>query len=295
MKKSRLLTLCCITISYSAFANYPIQPLPIGNFVVPISQRPRPLFCFGQNLVEEGNLLGADALIFFEGQHKNEFVNSLTVLYGITDDLHTFVNVPVPAFRRVESTKKGGLGEINIQTEYVFFERNTLYRTAKATVIGTVYFPTGILIDPSPVNFSSYTLTHSFTAFLAAGTFGYTTFDWYFYTILGNLFPRKNENSQLGQVLFYEFAVGHNLGRYSDKVLALTLEFYGTYQKQTLIDMSYDPNSGGNTFFLAGAFWYSTDRVMIQAGVNVPVLQHLRGTQTKASFVLMWQGTWTFQ
>lgn len=49
--------------------------IALGNFALSISQRPRPLFSFGQNLVEQGDFLASEAIVFMPGERRSEMEN----------------------------------------------------------------------------------------------------------------------------------------------------------------------------------------------------------------------------
>ncbi len=47
-----------------------------------------------------------------------------------------------------------------------------------------------------------------------------------------------------------------------------------------------DPNSGGTTLFLSPGLQYVTKKWIVEAGVQIPVVQHLNGTALKNNYVL---------
>lgn len=282
-----------LLLIFSSFT-YSYKQIPLGNFALAISQRPRPLFSFGQNIVEEGDFLANDTITFLPGKRRSEFVNSFTFLYGFTDYFHAFVCIPAPVYRKVDTIKATKIGDINIQAEYQFFERETVTSAAKATIYANIFTPTGILVEPSPVNFSRYAILYDFAAALLGTIWCYTAIDWYGFAALANLFPFKNKDIHLGQNFFFQSGIGHNLSIYDDKILFLLLEFYIVRNQHNLISSARDPNSGGLTLFLGPSFWYSTERIIFQVGIDIPFYQKLNGDQPKSTVYGCAALTWKF-
>lgn len=275
-------------------ATYAQEQVPIGNFAVAISQRPRPLFGFAQNIVEQGDFLASDTITFLPGKRRSEFVNAFTFLYGFTDYFHALVCIPAPVYRKVDDTKATRAGDITIQAEYQFFEQETTTSATKATVYGSIFTPTGILVEASPVNFSRYPIDYNFTAFLMGTLCCYTAIDWYGFASCANLFPAKHHDIRLGQIFFFQSGIGHNLGIYDDKILFLLLEFYIVKTQHNRINGVRDINSGGLTLFLGPSFWYSNEQVIFQAGIDIPVFQKLQGNQPKSTAFSCASLTWKF-
>lgn len=279
-----------------AFANavHAYEQIPMGNFALAISQRPRPLFSFGQTIVERGDFLISDTITFLPGKRRAEFVNALTFLYGFTDYFHAYFQIPAPVYRKVDTTKATKCGDINIFAEYQFFQRETPVSATKATIYANIFMPSGILVEPSPVNFSRLAIIYNFTAFLFGALWCHTTIDWYCFAAFANLFPIKKDHIKLGQNFFFQSGIGHNLGIYDDKILFLLLEFYIVRNQHNRIHGLRDKNSGGLTLFLGPSFWYSTERIIFQAGVDIPVYQRLHGNQPKSTAFGCMALTWKF-
>lgn len=263
---------------------YCYEQVPEGNFALAISQRPRPLFSFGQNMVDQGDFLASEVMVFMPGNRRSEFVNAVTFLYGFTDYFHAFVCIPGPVYRKVDTIKATKLGNINIQAEYQFMQKETTTSALKATVYANIFTSTGILVEPSPVNFSHYEINNAIGAFLLGTIWYYTAIDWYGFMAVANLFPFKKNDIQLGQNFFFQSGIGHNLGIYDDKILFLLLEFYIVRNQHNIVSGLRDINSGGITMFLGPSFWYSTERIIFQTGIDIPVLQKLNGDQPKSTF-----------
>ena len=202
--------------------------------------------------------------------------------------------MPAPVYRKVDTTKDTKLGDINIQGEYQFYKRETATSAIKATIYANIFSPTGILVEPSPVNFSRYEIIDDFAAFLLGTIWFYTAIDWYGFVAFANLFPFKKKGIQLGQNFFFQSGIGHNLGIYDDKIVFLLVEFYLVRNQHNRIKGLRDPNSGGLTLFLGPSFWYSNERIIFQAGVDIPVLQKLHGDQPKSTVYGCLALTWKF-
>lgn len=265
-------------------------PMPIGNFALPISQQPSPLFSFGQNIVDQGDKIGYISPIFLAGDDtKRFFYNEFYFLYGITDRLSIFGLLPAPVINKQNGVRVSGLGDIILQLEYSILDKRTETSMTQATIVGSMYLPTGIMqtdeTDIISVH-APFTGNGSISFFLG-GTLSHTTIDWYSFASMGGLITtHAGHRGKIGNSFFYQAGIGHNLGRYCDKIMMLILEIDGIRSGHDIICDDIDLDSGGNIVYVGPTFYYSNVDTIFQAGFQIPVIQNLKGVQAKNSFLV---------
>lgn len=265
-------------------------PLSIGNFVLPISQQPSPLFSFGQNIVDKGDKIGYVSPIFLAGHdQKRFFYNEIYFLYGITDRLSIFGLLPVPVINKQDGIRISGFGDIIVQMEYAFLDKRTDTSILQATIVGSIYFPTGIMQtdETNIISVHAPFTGNGATSFFMGTTLSRTAIDWYSFASMGGLITmHAGHRGKIGNSFFYQAGIGHNLGRYCDKIMMLLLEIDGVWSGKDIICNEVDFNSGGNIIYVGPVFYYSNEDTIFQAGFQIPAIQNLKGDQAKNSFLL---------
>jgi hypothetical protein len=274
--------------------------IPIGNFALPTAQIPGPLFGFGQNIVDAGDIQGYDFVTYVHGPKKYFFDNELFFLFGITDFSSIVLEIPVPVISKENGSSTSGFGDILLQGEYAYFAKHAPTSLSQATIIGTLFLPSGVLDlkctgEPGVVpTHDPYTGAGS-PSFLIGGTLSHMTIDWYYFLTAGNIFNTERHCTKIGNSTHYQAGIGRNLKHLKEQVLLLLLEFDGIrYHKDKLAGV-INPDSGGHIIFLGPSLWYSTRRFIFQVGFQVPVYQKLFGQQNKTSFQVSVSFGYTFQ
>lgn len=266
------------------------EPLPIGNFVLPISQQPSPLFSFGQNIVEQGDKIFYINPILLVGRDtKRFFYNELFFLYGLTDQLSIFGLLPVPVINKQNGIRISGFGDIILQLEYSVLDKRTESSIIQSTIVGSVYLPTGIMqTDETDIISAHAPFTgNGATSFFLGTTFSRTTIDWYSFASMGGLITtHAGHRGKIGNSFFYQAGLGHNLGHYCDKIMMVMVEMDGVLSKRDIICDEVDFDSGGNIVYIGPTFYYANKDTIFQAGFQIPAIQHLNGVQAKNSFLL---------
>ncbi len=277
-------------------ANEHVDPLPIGNFALPISQQPSPLFSFGQNIVDKHDALGYVNPIYFKGKDRKIFFNELIAIYGLTDEASLFIQLPAPAINKENHLFSSGFGDLLIQGEYAYFDRRNANSVSQATIVGSIFLPTGIFQEDGPNASPHVPFTGlGSTAFFLGATASHTTFNWYMFTSLGGVFTTNTKKkSKLGNSCLYQAGIGRNIAHFNDKILLLLFELDGITSKHDRIEGITDFNSGGNVIFCGPCLYFSTRRLIFQAGIQVPVYQKLHGFQSKISYQISISFAWLF-
>jgi len=268
-----------------------------GNLALPTSQMPGPLFSFGQTTVDKHDLLFYCFADYLNGVNKNYSDVVLGVLYGITDEISLFINLPFAPQHQQDTMISSGVEDIYIQLEWEFICQESLTAYNDATLVGGIFFPTGEFEQQSlgaparilPISFGSPTY------FLGA-TVKHLATKWYVYASPAALITTKHTcvNTKLGNQFLYEAGIGRNIGNPWGCIFTWVLELNGAYAMQDRIEGTIDPNSGGNIVFLGPSLFFSSERLILQAGISFPIVQQFIGQQNKNNYLFACDFFWKF-
>jgi hypothetical protein len=256
------------------------EPPKIGNFALPSQQQPGALISFGQNTIDKKQArwyLFADDFIGVE-KHFADIIPG--ILYGVTDNLSIFFNVPIAASYRENKNHSSGLEDVFLQLEYGFYAKQTSTFSDEATLVTHVTFPTGSTQKQPTTGFGSPSV------FLGA-TFNRTYVDWFGFTSHGVVETTSHDGTKIGNQFLYQFGLGRNIKSVvSQWMLAWMVEVDGLYVQRNKIQGITDPDSGGNVIYITPSLWFSTKKLIIQLGVGAPITQHLFGEQKRDNYLL---------
>ena len=250
------------------------DPLPIGNFSLPLSQQVGPLVSFGENILGKGEFityLDADAYIG-DDLYSTDAIPS--VVYGIRDDLSLFLQVPLAPGNKRDGSHSAGFEDMSLQLEYAFYSGSTEVSSTQATFVANVTFPTGSSEKMPPTGFGS-------TSFFLGPTINYTTQQWFVFTSSGATLTTSSCGTQFGDAVLYQFGFARDFRSPPGWVFAWMVEFDGQYTWKNTIHGKTDPNSGGNVIYVTPSLWMSSKQYILQLGVGYPIVQHLFGHQSK--------------
>ncbi len=254
-------------------------PPDIGNFALPASQQLGPLVSFGQNILLQNQVqlfLFADD---YAGVNKHSIDLIPSVLYGITDNLSLFLNMPYAASYEQGSNKSTGFEDAFVQLEYAFYNGSTSCFADQATVVANVTVPTGSIQKNPSTGVGS-------PSFFLGTTFSRTFVDWYYFVSPGATFTTAKTGTKFGNSYLYQGGFGRNIANINGWLLAWMLEGDGTYTQKDRVQGSLDPNSGGNVIYLTPSFWASTKKLLFQLGAGWAVAQRLNGSQPQNTYLL---------
>ncbi len=262
-----------------------VTQLPLGNFALPASQQPGPLFAFGQNILDKNDLQFFAYLVSTIGPQKNysDFIPS--ILYAVSDEFSLLVNFPIAVHYKLDSDKSAGIADISVQAEWAFYGKNTLTTAAEGTIVINVGFPSGSLSKNPPTGFGGMTV-------FVGATLSYGTIDWYIFTSQGTLLTTSHKQSKLGNQFLYQFGVEYCVNFIPGWITAFMLELHGIFTQRETLKGVIDVNTGGNIFFAAPSVWFSSEHFIAQAGFGVPITQHVNGIQRKTNFVVAFDFAW---
>lgn len=262
------------------FGLYRQEPKQIkkGHLALPTSQQTSPLFSFGQNIVDKYDKQLYSYLNAPLGEN-NRFVQWVfEPLYGITNNLSLLIGVPLALDYRIDGFKSSGINDLVFQLEGALVNYDTIEQTTMVTLVANITAPTGDAFTIPPLGYANPT-------FFIGSTASYMSNRWYFFTCLGARLPTKRGNTRFGNNYLYQCgAAASLLSKENHYIFAAEVELFGSYSERNTIRGCIDPNYGGNVVYLGPSLWFSTQHLMLQAGVAYPIAQHLLGAQGNNSW-----------
>lgn len=282
---------CVIAIFLMIFSIYSkdgdeVGQLKVGNFALPASQEIAPLFSFGQHVIEKGVLQAYSYVSWLKGKKQENLLIAPSLLYGITDELSFFINIPVYITNKVDNKKSTGISDISGTFEYAYYNTNSLTASNTFTVLAALSLPTGSNSFSLSTDFNSKIPSTGFgsTSFFLGTTFAHLAIDWYVYTSYGVILTTSKNNNKIGNEFLYQFGFGKNIPTSPKWIFTWIIECNGYYDQHDRIGKIIDPNSGGNSIYIGPSLWLSSEKYIFQAGISFPAYQNLFGCQNKNDF-----------
>lgn len=265
-----------------------IEQVHVGNFSLPTSQQPGPLLSFGQNIVDKGNVLAFVYPDKLKGKRKKFFEIIPSILYGITDKLSLFVEIPVAVKFQQEQFKSHGIEDVIVQLEGIVYVTETATTVNEITAVGNISLPTGSFFKQPPTGFGSPT-------FFLGTTLSRSKPDWYYFCSLGGIITTMYKQHKTGNLFLYQFGVGRNIAYKTDGwILNWLVELDGIYAQHSKTNNIIDRNSGGNSIVLGPSLFFSTRRFLMQGGISAFIEQHQFGIQLKNDYLAAAYVGWKF-
>jgi hypothetical protein len=265
-----------------------VEQVRVGNFALPLSQQPAPLFSFGQNLVEQGDFLAFLYIDQYKGKQKSLVETFPFFLYGITDHLSLVISVPIAVKFKEEQTKSRDFEDLIVELEGIIYLHETPTTISMISLLGDIAFPTGSASKIPPTGFGS---THFFVGF----TVSRTTTEWYYFTSWGGEITTSHHHTKIGNSLLYQFGLGKNIAYSTDHwLLNWMVELDGIYKQRDKVCGVVDCNTGGNSVYLGPSIFFSTQRFEMDIGIQAVVAQHLFGNQKRDNYFAEAYFGWKF-
>ncbi len=293
MFKKNLLTLLIFLATYGLCGKSE-EPIAIGNFALPTSQQPSPLFSFGQNIVDKGDKFAFTTLSCITGKHQHFLALTPSFLYGISDTFSILFNLPIALSYKEEDTRSRGLADFYVDAEYAFYQSGGPTWFLQGTVVGGIWFPTGSPNSVPPVGAGT-------AVFFIGTTCSYTTIKWYSFTSCGVSFPTNERKSQVSTQVYFEGGLGLNLADTVDSIILGLLEIDGIHTAKNngrqgparAAGKLFAPFFEGTILFLGPSLFCSNEHWVMQAGIQFPVLQPkqrmMPKLQTRSSFYIAYK------
>lgn len=266
------------------------DPEPIiaeGNLALPVSQQPNAIFG-RNNIVDKGDLLGITFFDFLKGSKKRAIEITPSIVYGVTSRFSLFTGLPIAASLKNNGCKSSGVEDFFIQAEYALLDKKLPGEEYVAVLIGSLSLPSGSATLNPPTGFGS-------PSFFFGLLFNYISVDWYLYASAGVNVTTKRHGFKFGKQAIYQGGIGHNIAYKRDKwILSWMVEFSGLYTEKSIINNQIDPNSGGNVIVVCPSFYFSTQRLILQAGIAAACGQKFFGNQGKDKYIAVATVGWKF-
>ncbi len=217
------------------------------------------------------------------------------LVYGATPDLSLFAIFPY-IFRSVKFTdpssgkriKKddNGVGDLTLLGRYTVYGRDYPSGTARFSLLGGIKLPTGVE-SLRPITTRSVDFPLGGVSTLAWG-FGRHEIDAdLIYRINTEADGFRNGN-ELDHDLAYEFRIyPWTLPEFGvPNSLYVVAEANGVFSQKSKQNGKTIEDSGGYTLFLSPGLQLATRRYVLEASIQLPVIQDLNGNQVKTDFVL---------
>ena len=253
-----------------------------GNLALRTSQQPCPLFCFGQNIVDKGDLQLFGFVNYLNAQ-RAQFIDVMpNVLYGIRDDLSIFAGMPFAARYERGAAHSSGIEDMFVQVEYAFYNKDRPTYANQLTVVANMTVPTG----SKNKNPATGLGVPSFFFGLTANHMGR---DWYLFLAPAiNYAPRKHDNFSF----IYQGGLGRNVMYIPEKlVVTLVAELLGATGSLNKIRGS--TSSSADTLSIGPSLWVATPRFIFNVGVIVPLVRN-KNTPDRANYLFAADVGWTF-
>jgi hypothetical protein len=277
-------------IFFSTLALYAREDVSVatGNFSLPTSQQPAPLFCFGQTVIDKGDILLYGYIDYLKGT-RGSFTEVVPQLYyGITDNLSLGIGVPIAAKFKLNGRSSSGFEDLIVQLEYAFYNNDHPTHGTQLTFVTDVTFPTGSTKKTPVTGLGS-------PSFFLGLTASYMSTKWYLFASPGYIITTPHNNTHLGNQWLYQWGLGRNIYYVpSKRILTVLLEFFGTQGGLDTLPLKASQRLGGNNLFIGPSLWFATERLVLNAGIAFPAMQKISATNTKHKFLFACEAGWKF-
>lgn len=259
-----------------------LEPPSIGNFALPTSQQPGPLFSFGQTLIGKNSLqLTAQSFSPYHFGGAFDVVDG-SLTYGFTDNTSVYFLYPIKSDYATRQIRRTAINDVVVQLEQSVYNQSTTHFQDQATVVGSISLPL------SDANTLFAAKTFGAPSYFLGTTINRTTVDWLGFVSNGFMLTPTSNHVKLGSQLLYQAGVGRNILSVSEQsILTVVLECDGLYTEKNRVDGVIQPNSGSNYISLIPSLWFATKKFIINAGIGYPVVQHLNGNQNRTNYFLL--------
>lgn len=289
MKKKLLFYLITIFIcSFARNEEDKVVQLKIGNFALPTSQQPGPLIGFGQNIIDKGDFQVFAYFDELKGKKKKFIEIAPSILYAFSDKLSIFIETSYAIKFKIDNNSSNGIEDSLVQLEYAFFNKEQITSVDQATIVVNITLPTGSAFKKPPTGFGAPGFFLGFTA-------SHMATDWYYFASTAVILTTEHKNTKFGNQFLYQCGLSRNISYKPDKwIFNWMIELDGLYRARNKLLGKIDENSGGNMIILGPSLWFSTQRLIIQAGISAVISEHLFGNQTKDKYFAAINIGWKF-
>ena len=216
------------------------------------------------------------------------------LVYGVTPDLALFAIFPY-IIRNVELTdpssgkridkNDSGIGDLTLIGRYTIYAKDYPSGTARFAPLAGIKLPTGD-DDLEPITTESVDLQF--------GAVSTITWDFGRHEIDADIIYRVNTEAkdfEKGDGLFYDLAYEFRVYPWTlpdvgaPNFLYLVAEANGIFSQKSELNGKTIDNSGGSILFLSPGIQFATKRYILEASIQLPVIQDLNDNQVETDFV----------
>ena len=220
-------------------------------------------------------------------------------VYGFTSKASILVKVPFLDKELSSSNNPdrgdNGIGDTTVLGKYRVYTNNFKGGTSRFSLIGGLELPTGDddESDSQGTLPASLQLGSGSVDLIAGGAYTYQTLSHEMDVDLRYIFNQEANDFEFGDVFKYNFS-------YQKRIFPITLPDEGIYsQWNALIELNGNysqrsesfgssvSDSGGHTLFLSPGIQFVSQRAVIEASVQLPVVQDLNGNQVETDYTLV--------
>ncbi|RMH02817.1 MAG: transporter [Nitrospirae bacterium] len=220
--------------------------------------------------------------------------------YGVTRDLAVFGIVPYHEKRLELTTASGrvrrgdsGFGDITFLTRYTLLAIDRLGDTRRFAPFVGLKMPTGDDNQVDSLGRLPQLLQLGSGSWdpIIGTSFTWQTFDWEFDAAVQYQVKTKANNFEFGDQARADASFQYRLwpptlGSGAPAFFYGVIESNLIYAGKNRVGGTIDPNSGGTTWFLAPGLQYVTRRLILEAIIQLPVLQDLNGTALERDYIV---------
>lgn len=273
------------------------KTVQLGNLSLPTSQQPGPLIGFGQNIVDQGDFQLFGYVDLLKGNARQIVGVVPAVLYGLKDNVSLFIELPIAANIEFNNQDFAGLQNLLMQIEYAFYNKDTQTTADQMTFVANVSLPTSTLSKNNVAGFGHFKQFNNFStpSYFLGFTASHMGIDWYPFVSVGTVITTSDQNNKSGNQFYYQCGLSKNIKYVAKRwILNGMIEFDGIYKQRNKIVGKVDQNSGGNTMLLGPSVWFSTQRIILQAGISWVLPQQLFGQQSTDLYYVSLNFGWKF-
>jgi len=249
---------------------------PIANSVVLAHD---PIFGLGPHvLFKDGFEIELEVESEQAGDEKEQAL-ALELTYGLTGDWAIGIDLPYE-FKDDVSNSSSGRSDIAVFTKYRFWREDSLGLQESAAVFLKV------ITDSAEKN-KNPALNKETTDSILGLTYGYEGRKWYRWASARYRFNGSQNNSvNRGDKILIDFVGGirPNLTGYLETDIVWLLELNGEIGQRAELNGVELVNSGGTEWFISPGVFWTKRNFAIKAGVQIPLVHDLNGTQEKSDY-----------
>ena len=179
--------------------------------------------------------------------------------------------IPINIKSQLNGINSPGFGDIFVQLEYAFHNKDRYLYANQATIVWNIISPTESENNlNSPISFGGPSTFIGFTA-------SHVNPEWYIFGSSGVVFGIPYHNSKIGNKFLYQCGICRNIDYVpSKRILSVLIEFFGIYSQRDKLGDIKDRHTGGNTVYIGPTMWFATQKFIFTIGIAFAASQPKR-------------------